>query len=72
MVDSSNNLALICILFKLKCRDTLQKIVLIEIFTNNEYNEMIFNALEEHIMKETKNKNSLVMDFWQIFVMAQF
>jgi hypothetical protein len=58
----------------LKCRDASQKIALalIEIFTNNEYNEKIFSTLEEYIMKDTKNTGRPGMDLWQIFVMAQF
>ena len=58
----------------LKCRDASQKIALalVEVFNNSEYNEMIFNILESHILKKTKNTGRPGMDLWQIFVMAQF
>jgi hypothetical protein len=68
-----SKVAIAGIRINLKCRDTSQKIALalIQIFNNQEYNEWIFSLLETNIVKN-HNTGRHVINFWQIFVMAQF
>jgi len=57
-----------------RSRDSIAAILeaLKEIFICPEYNEKIFNILEDEIIKGKKKTGRPGMDLWQIFVLAQF
>ncbi len=56
-----------------KSRDSYVSLMraLKEVFINNEYNEKIFNILEEKILKGKKPTGRKGMDLWQIFVLCE-
>lgn len=57
----------------LKCRDAFPKLVqaLKKLYTTTEYNEQIFNVLEDKIVKGKKKTGRSGMDLWVLFVLAQ-
>jgi len=58
----------------LKSRDDVPILVkaLLKIYTTPEYNNQIFNILEDSILKGKKKTGRKGMNLWQIFVLAQF
>lgn len=60
--------------YLLKSRDDIPAMVaaLLKIYTTPEYNEEIFNLLEERILKGKKATGRPGLNLWQIFVLAQF
>ena len=61
------------IIVDLKCRDAFPKLVLAlkKLYTTPEYNEHIFNILEDKIVKGKKKTGRKGMDMWILFVLAQ-
>jgi len=57
----------------LKSRDAFAKLILAlkEIYTNIQYNNQIFNVLEDSIIGNKKKTGRSGMNLWQIFVLAQ-
>jgi len=57
----------------LKCRDAFPKLVMAlkKLYTTPEYNEHIFNALENKIVKGKKKTGRPGMGLWVLFVLAQ-
>jgi IS5 family transposase len=56
-----------------KCKDALEELLaaLKALYCNKEYNENIFCALENSILKGKNKTGRKGMDLWQIFVLAQ-
>jgi transposase, IS5 family len=56
-----------------KCKDALEELLaaLKSIYCNKEYNEKIFSALENSLLKNKNKTGRKGMDLWQIFVLAQ-
>lgn len=61
------------VIVDLKCRDAFPKLVLAlkKLYTTPEYNEHIFNVLEDRIIKGKKKTGRTGMDLWILFVLAQ-
>jgi len=57
----------------LKLKDPLTELLaaLLEIYKTPEYNEIIFNILESHLLKGKKKTGRTGMTLWQLFVLAQ-
>lgn len=56
-----------------KCKDALEELLaaLKALYCNKEYNEKIFCALENSLLKDKNKTGRKGMDLWQIFVLAQ-
>jgi hypothetical protein len=56
-----------------KCRDAFPKLLraLQELYTTPEFNQRVFNILEDRIVKGKKATGRKGMDLWILFVMAQ-
>ncbi len=56
-----------------KCRDSLAALVIAirTIYTTPEYNEQVYNILENKILSGRKKTGRPGMNLWQIFVLAQ-
>lgn len=56
-----------------KCRDALPKLLLAlkELYINNEYSNLLFNILNNAILKKKQKTGRKGMNLWQIFVLAQ-
>ena len=56
----------------IKTKDALTELLaaLLKIYRTPEYNEKIFNLLENHLMKGKKQTGRKGMTLWQIFVLS--
>lgn len=57
-----------------KSRDDVPALAigLLKIFNTKEYNQRIFNILENKILQNKKQTGIIGLNLWQIFVLAQF